>query len=83
MMFFKYFRVYVIDLPKKIPPDAKLRIKFIHREGVDNELKWVTDESYKSSFHYKEGSLNEGFREVSTGDISCWKYKIPNKQFVL
>jgi|TARA_B110000285_G_scaffold214400_1_gene259679 hypothetical protein len=73
-MFFKYFRVYVIDLPKKIPPDAKLRIKFIHREGVNHEIKWVTDESYKSSFYYKYGSLNEGFREVSTGDISCWKY---------
>ena len=63
-MIFRYFKVYVYDLPKKIPADAKLYVRTIYGEGVNRDLKWVEETSYQGFFKYKEGSLNDGFREV-------------------
>ena len=74
-MIFRYFKVYVYDLPKKIPADAKLYIRTIYGEGVNRDLKWVEETSYQGFFKHKEGSLNDGFREVLTGGVDCWEYK--------
>ena len=74
-MIFRYFKVYVYDLPKKIPADAKLYVRTIYGEGVNRDLKWVEETSYQGFFKYKEGSLNDGFREVLTGGVDCWEYK--------
>lgn len=74
-MIFRYFKVYIYDLPKKIPPDAKLYVRTIYREGVNKDFKWVKETSYKSFFTYKKGSLNDGFQEFSMGGIDCWEYK--------
>jgi len=74
-MIFRYFKVYVYDLPKKIPPDAKLYVRKTYGEGIDRDLKWVKETCFEGYFKHKEGSLNDGFREVLTGGINCWEYK--------
>ncbi len=74
-MIFRYFKVYVYDLPKKIAADAKLYIRTIYGEGVNRDLKWVEETSYQGFFKHKEGSLNDGFREVLTGGVDCWEYE--------
>lgn len=77
-MVFRYFKVYIYDLPKKIPPHSRLWVRTIYRDGIDvrsSDLRSVQETSYQGFFKYKEGSLNEGFREVLTGGIDCWEYK--------
>ena len=51
------------DIPKNVPASAKLKVYL------------VTDNLYKGTFHYREGSLNEGSRNVQTGYIACAVYK--------
>ena len=77
-MIFRYFKVYIYDLHKKIPPHSRLWVRTIHREGIDvrsSDFSWVKETSFQGFFTYKEGSLNEGVREVTTGGINCWEYK--------
>jgi hypothetical protein len=42
-MIFRYFKVYVYDLPKKIPADAKLYVRTIYGEGVNRDFKWIEE----------------------------------------
>ena len=67
----KFIKVYAIDVPKKVPPDAKLYTKFVGESGIDKNLKWVEREYYQVSFRFKEGILNEGFHYVSAGNFAC------------
>ena len=45
----KFVTVYATDIPKKLPPDAKLKIEDYSDDK--NEL-------YVGSFHFSEGTLN-------------------------
>jgi hypothetical protein len=51
------------DVPKKVPPDAKLKVH------------WVTENIYNGNFFFKEGSLNEGSKTVRSGIFTCSLYK--------
>ena len=51
------------DLPKNVPPSSKLKVYL------------VTDNLYSAFFQFKEGSLNEGSRNVRTGIFNCAMYK--------
>ncbi len=58
----KFVTVYATDIPKKLPPDAKLKIEDYSDDK--NEL-------YVGSFYFSEGTLNEGLRKVRDGHFNC------------
>jgi len=57
------------DVPKKVPASAKLKVN------------WITENIYQGSFFYKEGSLNEGTRDVRSGLFNSSVYKT-KKDFI-
>ena len=58
----KFVIVYATDVPKKLPPDAKLKIE---DHSVDKK------ELYVGWFSFNEGTLNEGLRKVRDGHFNC------------
>ena len=75
-MLFKYVRLWVLENPKNIPWDGKLKIDYKKNYGMDRKnFKWGSDPFYIAYFESKSGTLKDGPRVENIGEIDCYVYK--------
>jgi len=82
-MFYKYVRLWVLENPKKIPWDSKLKIIYNKNYGFDRKTmltkdpktgmypEATSDPFYNVYFEHNTGSLEGGPQPKQTGEIDC------------
>ena len=85
-MFYKYVRLWVLENPKKIPWDSKLKIIYNKNYGFDRKTmltkdpktgmypEATSDPFYNVYFEHNTGSLEDGPQTKQIGEIDCKIY---------
>jgi len=86
-MLFKYVRLWVLENPKNIPWESKLKIVYNRNYGHDKKTmltkilktgmypEATSDPFYIAHFEYNRGTLKDGARTERIGEIDCKVYK--------
>lgn len=89
LMIKKYVRLWILDEPKNLPFNSKLKISYNQNYGMDKKtFEFGSDPFYISYFEYKTGKLKDGTRIETNGKIDCKVFnslneaKVENVQIV-
>ena len=86
-MLFKYVRLWVLENPKNIPWESKLKIVYNRNYGHDKKTmltkilktgmypEATSDPFYVAYFMHNSGTLKSGSNEETTGRLDCKVYK--------
>ena len=76
----KYVRLWILEEPRDLPFNSKLKIFYNKNYGMDPKtFEWGSDPFYSSHFEYKSGSLKGGTSIKTKGKIDCKVYSSLNE----